>query len=66
MFTQIFNSSQPYTPDTIHMYNNCHDFPRMIGSLVTVLQEISNACVHTKPRGIGVTCIISGYREQPV
>ena len=30
-----------------------------------VLQEISRACVKTKPRGIEATCIISGNRGQP-
>ena len=30
-----------------------------------VLQDISGACVHTKPRGIEVTGIISRDREDP-
>ena len=30
-----------------------------------LLQEISGACVHTKPRGIEATCIISGERGRP-
>ena len=30
-----------------------------------VLQEISGACVETKPRGIEATCIISGNRGRP-
>ena len=30
-----------------------------------VLQEISGACVETKPRGSAATCIISGSRGQP-
>ena len=30
-----------------------------------VLQEISGACVETKPRGIEVTCIVSGNRGRP-
>ena len=30
-----------------------------------VLQEISGACVKTKPRGIEVTCIVGGNRGRP-
>ena len=30
-----------------------------------LLQETSGACVHTKPRSIEATCIVSGERGQP-
>ena len=59
-FLAIFNMHE----DDNHY--NCHGFLEENGSFNEhVLQEISGACVHTKPRGIEATCIVSGDRERP-
>ena len=66
-FAQILISSRAYAPPAIpHTIATTATAFWMNGSFdECVLQEVSGACVHTKPRGIEATCIISGNRGRP-
>ena len=76
VFAQIFSSSRAYALSSLRSLRSLIHVRSTIKTTAVafwkngsfderVLQEISGACVHTKPRDIEATCIISGDRGRP-